>query len=391
MQPTTPAMAKETDVLIIGAGPFGLCLAAHVQQLGLDYVMAGKPMEFWEQNMPKGMYLRSACDWHLDVSGEHTIEHFLAQQHLTPADVEPLPLEFYLSYVEWFQEQKQLNNLPIYVQQLDQQDDGSFTVQMEDGSLIRAQKVVIAVGFKYLVNVPEDLLAILPAGHFAHTCDFVDLEQMRGKSCLILGGRQSAFEWAALLAEAEAKAIHLVYRHDTPAFAEADWSWVNKIVDAMGDDPGWYRNLSEVEKKEVSYQLWAEGRLKLEPWLKDRVSGENVHWWPNTRMATSSVQPDGTINVQLDSGDQMVVDQIILATGYKAAVARVPFLQSGNILPLLAVEDGFPILDESFQTNLPGLFITSLLAGRDFGPFFGFTVSVRSSAKLIGRGLVGKG
>ncbi|MBK9489389.1 MAG: dimethylaniline monooxygenase, partial [Haliscomenobacter sp.] len=98
MQPTTPAMAKETDVLIIGAGPFGICLAAHVQQLGLDYLMVGKPMEFWEQNMPKGMYLRSACDWHLDVSGEHTIEHFLAQQHLTPADVEPLSLEFYLSY-----------------------------------------------------------------------------------------------------------------------------------------------------------------------------------------------------------------------------------------------------------------------------------------------------
>jgi len=391
MQPTTPAMAKETDVLIIGAGPFGICLAANVQQLGLDYLMVGKPMEFWEQNMPKGMYLRSACDWHLDVSGEHTIEHFLAQQHLTPVDVEPLSLEFYRSYVQWFLAQKQLNNLPVYVQQLDQQADGSFIAQMEDGSLIRAQKVVIAVGFKYLVNVPEDLLTVLSAGHFVHTCDFVDLEQMRGKSCLILGGRQSAFEWAALLAEADAKAIHLVYRHDTPAFAEADWSWVNKIVDAMGDDPDWYRNLLEAEKKEVSYRLWAEGRLKLEPWLKDRVSGENVHWWPNTRMAASTVQPDGTINVQLDSGEQMVVDQIILATGYKAAVARVPFLQSGNILPLLAVEDGFPELDESFQTNLPGLFITSLLAGRDFGPFFGFTVSVRSSAKLIGRGLVGKG
>jgi len=45
------------------------------------------------------------------------------------------------------------------------------------------------------------------------------------------------------------------------------------------------------------------------------------------------------------------------------------------------------VIDEHFQTNLPGLFITSMAAGQDFGPFFGFTIAVRTSAKLIGKAI----
>jgi lysine/ornithine N-monooxygenase len=228
----------------------------------------------------------------------------------------------------------------------------------------------------------------LPISHFVHTCDFVKLNQLEGKTCLILGGRQSAFEWAALLAEAEAKAIHLAYRHETPAFVEADWSWVNTIVDAMEVTPGWYRHLLDTEKKEVSYRLWAEGRLKLEPWLKDRITNEQVHLWPQSQVTSTTLLPNGKVLVNLDSGVELEVDQIILATGYKAAVERIPFLREGNLLPQLGIQDGFPELDETFQTNIPGLYITSLPAGRDFGPFFGFTVAVRVATKLIGRGLL---
>ena len=91
-----------TKLLIVGAGPFGLSMAAHAKHLGIDFIVVGKPMEFWKTNMPEGMYLRSACDWHLDPANEHTIEKFLSLQHLTPKDVEPLSRNFYLSYTEWF-------------------------------------------------------------------------------------------------------------------------------------------------------------------------------------------------------------------------------------------------------------------------------------------------
>ena len=60
---------------------------------------------------------------------------------------------------------------------------------------------------------------------------------------------------------------------------------------------------------------------------------------------------------------------------------------SGNILAQLETHNGFPILDEHFQSNIPGLFFTSICATQDFGPFFAFTAAVRTSAKLIGAAL----
>ena len=90
------------NLLIIGAGPFGLAMAVYAKHLGIDHVIVGKPMEFWSRNMPAGMCLRSASDWHLDPVGVYTIEQFLETQGLKTADVEPLTLHFYLSYAQWF-------------------------------------------------------------------------------------------------------------------------------------------------------------------------------------------------------------------------------------------------------------------------------------------------
>jgi thioredoxin reductase len=382
-------MAPQVDLLIIGAGPFGLAMAAHARQLGIGYVVVGKPMGFWKDNMPAGMMLRSACDWHLDPDDEDTIERFLQTQGLNPTDVEPLSLQFYLSYAQWFQERKRIEPMQMCVQRLDHTlgEAYPFRAVTETDEAIYAQRVVLALGFKPFKHVPYELEQRLPPGGFSHTCDLVDFTRLQGKRCLILGGRQSAFEWAALLHEAGATAVHVVHRHASPAFAKADWSWVNPLVDAMVDNPGWYRNLSQREKDEVSHRLWAEGRLKVEPWLEARVMKEGVHQWPNTALVACDVRPSGDLAVQLSNGQTLTVDHVILATGYKVQIDRVPLLVQGNVLDRLSASNGFPVLDEHFQTNVSGLFITSMAATQDFGPFCAFTISARTSAKLIGQAL----
>ncbi len=383
-----------TDLLIIGAGPFGLSLAGLAQDLDMNYRIVGKPMEFWRANMPAGMFLRSACDWHLDPNNIHTIEAFLATQGQTPADVEPLSLDFYLSYVQWFQTQKGINVHDGYVQRLDQTDDGHFQATLADGDVIMASNVVVALGFRPFKHEPAATVDLLPAGRFAHTCDLVEFAPLQGKRCLILGGRQSAFEWTALLNEAGAAAVHVSHRHASPAFAEADWSWVNPLVDAMVENPGWFRNLSAAEKEGVSHRLWAEGRLKVEPWLESRVMWPSVTLWPKTEVSACAEQADGSLAVTLraiDGSDEstVTVDQVIFATGYKVEIDRIPCLAAGNLLARLETRNGYPALDEHFQTNIPGLFITSMPAAQDFGPFFAFTISVRTSARLIQQALVG--
>ena len=86
------------DLLVIGAGPYGLATAAAARAAGLETVVVGRPMGFWRDHMPPGMFLRSGPDWHLDAHYEHTLERFLGD------DVpDPLPLQRFLDYADWFQ------------------------------------------------------------------------------------------------------------------------------------------------------------------------------------------------------------------------------------------------------------------------------------------------
>jgi cation diffusion facilitator CzcD-associated flavoprotein CzcO len=381
-------MAKHLPLLIIGAGPYGLAMATYARHKQIEYMALGKTMDFWKSNMPNGMYLRSACDWHYDPFNEDTFERYLETKNLKPVEVEPLALDFYLSYVEWFVKQKGIEILPAWVQQLNYVHDTSpfFEAVLQDGKTLTARNVVLALGFCYFKNVPEFYSSLFPPGRFAHTCDLVDLALLKGKRVLIIGGRQSAFEWAALLNEQGAGTVSLSYRHSTPAFQQSEWSWVNPIVDAMVEDPSWFRRLTVEEKEQVNQRLWAEGRLKLEPWLAARISKDAIKVFPQSRVTGCKELPNRELQVSLD-GSTFVVDQIILATGYKVNVEQIPLLTKGNILARLETRNGFPVLDEHFQSNIPGLFFTSMCATQDFGPFFAFTAGIRTSAKLIGSAL----
>ena len=78
---------------------------------------------------------------------------------------------------------------------------------------------------------------------------------------------------------------------------------------------------------------------------------------------------------------------MLYATGYQPDLARVPLLTAGPLLGPIERRDGFPVLGEALQTTVPGLFVTSLPAARDFGLFFAFTAAVRASARLVGRAI----
>jgi FAD-dependent urate hydroxylase len=373
-----------TEALIIGAGPYGISTARRLDRRGVPYRIVGEPMGFWRRNMPAGMYLRSSWDWHLDTEGELTIEQFLEETGRAKDEVTPFPLSTYLEYVDWLQRGARIEAWDVRVERLDYGPGGRLIASLDSGEQIAARSVVVALGFSQFAHIPPDLEKRLPMDRVTHTVDFVDLERARGRSVLLLGGRQSAFEWAALLCEAGAAAVHIAYRHPSPAFEEADWSWVTPLMEGSIGNPAWYRSLPEEERTAVSRRLWGEGRLKVEPWLKPRLLGGPVSFWPETTVAQWREGPGDRVTVELTDGRSVEVDLIVLATGYKPDVGRIEFLANGECFEHLVTAEGLPVLDTAFQTSIPGLYMTSMLATREFGPFFGFTVACRASATIIG-------
>ena len=373
----------QVPLLVIGAGPYGLATAACAKRAGIEQRVVGKPMAFWRDNMPAGMFLRSGPDWHLDAAGVNTFMAYLEERGIDPSEVDPIPVGLFLDYVDWFEERTHIDVLPELVKDLSR-PNGHFEATLESGGSVTADAVVAAPGISHFTVVPEWVERHLSPERWTHTCNLVRFDQFRGKRVLILGGRQSAFEWAALLADGDAEEIHVVYRHETPEFTTSDWHFVDSLIDLTATVPGWFRNLPAEEKEVVTRRFWAEGRLKLEPWLTPRLDKPSVHRWPHASVTTCRELPD-RIEVGLSDGTRLVVDHVVLATGYKPDMREVPYLS--GVVDDMELADGFPVLDEHFQSSVPGLFITGFPATRDFGPFFGFVRGCPVAATLTTAGL----
>lgn len=385
---------RSTSLLIIGAGPYGLTLAAYARHLGIDHLLVGTPMALWHYNMPRGMFLRSRCDWHLDPLEQFTLELFLrSERGMSPQQAEPIPLSLYLDYADWFQKRSQVEAVPdrvVELSMIERSTAAAYVARLESGGWIEASNVAITTGFGACPHIPSDLTAILPQRWYRHSCDFVDPSTAAGRSIAIIGGRQSAFEAAALAAEHGARSVHLIYRHNTPAFTPANWSWISPLLERIESEPGWYGRLPEAEKQAIADRMFAIGRLQLEAWLWPRINVPNVLLWSNTRVTASRETSTNTLRLTLSNGLDIEVEEIVLATGYSPNISRLDFLLRGNFFDLIQRKDGYPLLDPYFQSSLPGLFFTNAFASRTFGKFFDFTAAVRTSARIIGRAVQGR-
>ena len=371
-------------LLVIGAGPYGLSTAAHAKRHGIDPFVVGEPMGFWRRNMPEGMLLRSGTDWHLDADGVDTFEAYLGERGIDPAGVPPVPLGTFLDYADWFCARTGIEPDPGVVAGVEK-DNGRFPVAFEDGRHLTAGAVIAAPGIARFPVIPEWVPTALPDGRWSHTSALVDFEHLGGARVLIVGGRQSAYEWAALLAEAGAARVHVVHRHATPSFEASDWTFVDELIENTIRIPGWFRRLPAAERDAITQRFWAVGRLQLEPWLPPRLPEGVVHGVARAEVASCRVLPSGEIEAELSSGERLVIDHVVLATGYKPDLANVPYLSP--LLDRIETAEGFPVLDEHFQTSVPGLFMPGFVATRDFGPFFGFVRGCPGSATLIVRAL----
>jgi thioredoxin reductase len=370
-------MAQETDLLVVGAGPYAYSAAAFARANGIDTHVVGHPMAFWREQMPADMFLRSGPDWHLDATGEYNFEAFFEDRWMRPSDFDPVPVAMFLEYTEGFRKRTSLEVDERMVAHLTTTDSG-FVATMEDGSAIAAEKVLAVPGIRHFLNLPQ-WYADVPAKRRWHTSELVCFDDLAGARVVIIGGRQSAYEWAALLCDHGAEQVHVVHRHPVPTFAKVSWAFVNPYVDLTLAHRGWWRGLSTAEQQGIAGEFWRAGRLTLEPWLVPRLDADVVTSHPDSAVvAVAGHERDVTLT--LSDLTTITADLVVFASGYKADIAQVPYLE--GVLDRVTVIDGFPALSEGFETSLPGLYVTGFASTRDFGPFYGFTKGCPSSAHI---------
>ncbi|WP_029721926.1 FAD-dependent monooxygenase, partial [Saccharopolyspora rectivirgula] len=136
------------EVAIVGAGPYGLSLAAHLRRAGVGYRQFGFPMSLWRSRMPRGMYLKSQgfASNLSDPDETHTLRNFCLETGREYADYGlPVSLETFVDYGEWFQLNRGLEVEEVLVTSIRQTARG-FLLELADGATAEAEKVVVAVG-----------------------------------------------------------------------------------------------------------------------------------------------------------------------------------------------------------------------------------------------------
>jgi cation diffusion facilitator CzcD-associated flavoprotein CzcO len=387
---------SKVDVVIIGAGPYGLSLASHLSQRGIERRIFGFPMRAWRE-MPPGMNLKSfGFATSIPTPQRHyTFPEYCRARGLE--DFEPIAYATYAEYGEWFQQQ--------LVPDLEQNQvtcvaraDTDFEVSLDTGEHIRARRLVVAAGLGYFTTIPA-VLSSLPRElitHTASTAEYLSNTQYAGKDVTVIGAGQSALEAAALLHEGGAH-VRLVARHGvwfSDKFVQ-ERSWLERLrnpntVVGPGRD-----NWVLAHLPMLPYHLPNDRRVRLTRrylgpmgtwWLKDRVEGKVPMLKDTTITAATEKNGKVCLRVRAASGDEREIetDHIIAGTGYEADLDRLPFLSRAMTAELLRIERA-PALSPYFESSVPGLYFAGLASAFSFGPLFRFVAGAEYATPKIAR------
>jgi hypothetical protein len=388
------------EAAIIGAGPYGLSIAAHFRVLGIPYRIFGRPMDSWVSHMPKGMLLKSDgfASNLSDPRGELSLQRFCLENEIDYADMgNPVRLETFSAYGRAFQERMVPDLEEKLVANVDRSGDG-FVLTLDDGEEVSTKRVIFAVGITHFRNVPA-VLQRLPAEFLSHSFEVSEVDGFRGRRVVVIGAGSSAIDLAALLFEAgadvqlAARAKALLFHEKMPMDKPRSlWQKVRSPLSGLGpgirsrifaDAPGLFRYLPE------NYRLQTV-RTFLGPaggWFaKEKVMGR-VPLVLGCSLEHAEVS-ERHVSLQLRSDDGGVrnieSEHVIAATGYKVDVRRLKFL-SPALRDKIRLLEGAPILSSSFESSIPGLYFVGLAAANSFGPVMRFACGAGYTARQLGR------
>jgi lysine/ornithine N-monooxygenase len=390
-------VADQLDVAVIGAGPFGLSVAAHLAHRRVRAF--GRPMETWRTRMPPDMRLRS--DWdetNLSAPGDRGSIDAWAQAVGEPRE-EPIPLQKFLRYADWFRETLVPENDPSDVAQLER-GGGVFRVTTAAGGEADARDVVVAVGVTPFPHAPPPFDAFIGDG-VSFAIDRQDYEAYRGRRVTVVGGGQGGLEAAALARRAGAE-VEIIIRSQLRWFTDREpyrprgrlqqrlYRLAYPVVgygppplNRLALHPDAFAALPEPARRAVARRILRAGGS---PWVRGEIEGK-VRVTEGTAVQRLEQVADG-LRLTLSDGTLRETTAVVVSAGFRFGLDRLAFLTPA-VRNAVVVREGWPVLDRHFRSSDPHLLFVGFAAERRFGPIARFVNGSRFSAYRVAEGLGG--
>jgi cation diffusion facilitator CzcD-associated flavoprotein CzcO len=245
----------------------------------------------------------------------------------------------------------------------------------------------VAVGIDKFAHVPA-FASRLRESVASHTRAHPDFSRFEGASVAVVGGGQSAIESAALLHEAGAQ-VELIARGPIRWLKLHDYRGPGRRLLYAPTDVGppglnWLLHFPLVFRHFPARAKRVITRRAVKPagarWLIDRIVGK-VRLTTHAEVVRATEDTSG-ICLELSDGTSRRVDHVLLGTGYKPSVHKLPFMPP-SLRDAVRQRDGFPILNRWLESSVPGLHFVGGLADPSYGPICRFVSGADVAARQI--------
>ncbi len=384
---------RASEVLVIGAGPYGLSISTHLRGRGIDHVIVGRPMDTWRAHMPAGMYLKSepyGSDMSCPQAGYDLAGYCRSERIEGIERGTPLSIERFLDYADWYIKQLVPDVSDVTVTGIEAVNSG-FRVSFADAEPVEARNVVIATGILPHSHISAELSG-LPSDLISHTADHHQFDRFRGRRVAVVGAGSSALETAALLHETGCDVQLVVRCPDSPIWGSRALPLNpvrrlrnNKLCEGwkcpFWNSPTAFRRLpQEVRVVKARTVLGPLGAW----WLRDRVEGL-VEILGETHVR--GVQPNGSgVKLLLDGPrkSSLEVDHVIAGTGFRIDINRLTYLPA-ELRARIATLSGYPVLTRVGESTVPGLYFAGAPAAFGLGPSMRFIAGTHNLAGYLAR------
>ena len=387
------------DVAILGAGPYGLSVAAHLNRYGVPYRIFGTPMHSWRSLMPKGMSLKSEgfASYLYDPDDAFTLAHYCREIRQPYAHTGiPVPLATFAAYGLEFQKRFVPNVEAVNIASIQPASAGGFELTTETGEKVPARRVVVAAGITHFGHVPKPL-SDLPPELVSHSSKHSDLSSFRGRKIAVVGAGSSAVDLAALMHEAGAS-VELVGRRKELVFhpPPRERTLGERIaVPRSTLGVGW-RSVACAELPQVFYSMPVDFRMRIvrgyfgpaTGWfVREKVEGKFPVHLDTTIQAAEAHGNEVHLEIgQNGSARTIVAEHVVAGTGYRMSLRRFKFLGEDLLSQINAVEET-PVLSRSFESSVPGLYFVGTISSNQFGPLTRFVCGAKFTSRTLSKHL----